>query len=213
QYYPNSSLLLREQATKSQLRAAIQAGVGLLQLSTHTEINNDYPTESIIYLTPDSLASDQLFLKEVFELLEGHQLQFVILESCDSGAGLVPSGQGIAGFAYELSLVGVPSLVYSLWPLPEGPSNAIIMRMHLYLLEGYSKPAALRQAKLDFLAETEAHRTTPFLWAGMVFTGQTGPLYAGRTVGTGTGWNWLWALLPIVVFLLLLIRNRGKKAA
>ena len=211
QRVPNCQSLLRENATRENLQQSILSGIEVLHLSTHTEIDNDFPTESVIYLSPDQDFSDQLILKDIFLLFQGHQLQFVVLESCDSGAGELPSGQGIAGFAYELSLAGVPSLVYSLWPLEESSNNFIVERLFHHLQKGLDKHRALRQAKLDYLESSPPQKSAPFYWAGMVFTGQTAPLYASELQFEPAFWLWFFGagVLGLVLFI---FRNRKKKS-
>jgi len=49
-----------------------------------------------------------------------------------------------------------------------------------YIAMGWDKPSALRQAKLDFLAESDPLTSHPFFWGGFVLIGDPSPIEIRR---------------------------------
>jgi len=74
--------------------------------------------------------------------------------------------------AFHLS--GVPSVVMSLWKVPDTQTKRIMLHFYDHLMEGDSKSVALKKAKLDYLQETvDPVLRHPYYWAGFVINGNT----------------------------------------
>jgi hypothetical protein len=65
--------------------------------------------------------------------------------------------------------------VNSLWKADDRSTELILQKFHFYLEKGYSKPAALRQAKLDYIHGNDVY-TSPNYWAHLILVGITGPV-------------------------------------
>jgi hypothetical protein len=50
-----------------------------------------------------------------------------------------------------------------------------------YLKQHRTKPQALRESKLNFLAQADELRSNPFFWASYVVIGDSSPIYPFRT--------------------------------
>ncbi len=76
--------------------------------------------------------------------------QLAVLIACSSGTGVVRQGEGIFGLKRALAIVGVPTLIVSLWNVPVQASILLMDKFFEYYRdEGASKsaPLALQQAQ------------------------------------------------------------------
>ena len=108
----------------------------------------------------------------------------VVLSACRSGAGRV-SGDGIAAFARAFIYAGTPSVVVSMWDVPDHATGLLVPAFYRAWLAGASKSRALRSAQLEMLRNLRAGRITaataagpivlpehPILWAGFSLIGE-----------------------------------------
>lgn len=66
-----------------------------------------------------------------------------------------------------------PSIVFG--KRTTSPQRSSCKKFHFYLEKGYSKSAALRQAKLDYIHGNAVY-TTPNFWAHLILVGNTDPI-------------------------------------
>jgi CHAT domain-containing protein len=93
--------------------------------------------------------------------------QLVILSACESGL----AGVGhYSNFIYEFIRRNVPSIIVSLWQIPDSPSDKIMIDFHKYLQSNPDKARALRLAMLDNLTSNN----NPGLWSSFVLYGNAG---------------------------------------
>lgn len=94
------------------------------------------------------------------------------------------------GFSYA----GVPSVTMSLWSIND-KSTAIIMHgFYKYLKKGYTKDNALRQAKLDYISQSDQMFANPYYWGGFVFIGRNDVVDLGTERNT---YLYLLLLIPV----------------
>ena len=61
---------------------------------------------------------------------------------------------------------GAASVVHSLWKVPDAATSEVMVSFYKNLLDGQSKPEALRTAKLSYLQSVIApEHSHPFYWA------------------------------------------------
>ena len=100
---------------------------------------------------------------------------------------------------------GIPSIVMSLWKVPDQETKTIMIDFYRYLKKGKSKSEALRMAKLRYLDKNEgsilAH---PYYWAGFVINGNTEPLSINIV-------SYPWGWMVFAVFGILLVSYLFKK--
>lgn len=179
----------------------------LLHFATHAFADLDNPDLSYILLAPSSSAQryDYLFLKEVGDL-PLKNVGLVTLSACQTGIGKDVPGEGIESFTRSFLAAGVPSVVTSLWAVPDRATSELMIRFYSRLAKGESVADALRGAKLEFIHSktTAAH---PSNWAAFVLTGD-GRAQVPYVIGRK------WLLLPIALLLLTVFafRRRGGKA-
>ena len=89
-----------------------------------------------------------------------------ILSACDTGRGRI-TGDGVIGLSRALITAGVPSVIVSLWAVPDAPTAALMAEFYHQLQQGQPKAQALRQAMLA----TMATHPDPRDWAAFTLIG------------------------------------------
>ena len=103
--------------------------------------------------------------------------QLVVLSTCGSGVGAVPTGEGVYGLRRALVLAGARSQVVSLWNVNDSSAPALMREFYGELARGTGRAEALRRAKLRILKQPRfAH---PYYWAGFIPAGDWTPLADG----------------------------------
>lgn len=183
---------------------------GILHLGTHAEMNATSPMYSRLVLSKNGVAVDgeadgYLHAYEIYEL--DLRAQLAVLTACETGAGKNEDGEGVRSLGFSFAYAGCPSLVMSLWKIDEKVSSEIISRFYEYLADGMPKHLALRQAKLDHLANAPEELAAPYYWAGMVLVGDVSPLEVGSF------WvQYRWWIFGLVTLVLMLLAIRWKSA-
>jgi CHAT domain-containing protein/tetratricopeptide (TPR) repeat protein len=149
----------------------------VLHLAMHGLVNDrDAMYSKLLFTqTEDTLEDNYLNAAEIFNLDLAADL--VVLSACNTGYGQVNRGEGIMSLSRAFKYAGSPSLVMSLWQIPDQPTSAIMNRFYENLMAGQRKDVALRNAKLDFLSANRGNlRSHPFYWAGLIPIGDMQPL-------------------------------------
>jgi CHAT domain-containing protein len=102
---------------------------------------------------------------EILDLDLGAEL--VVLSACDTAGGRI-TGDAVVGLARSILAAGVPSLVVSLWAVPDAPTADLMTAFYRHLAREPSRARALRQAMLD----VRARHPHPLDWAGFVLIGE-----------------------------------------
>ena len=162
----NASPLLGNQATEAQIKQQMPTA-DLIHLATHGLLNySDSPFDipGALALTPGSGEDGLLTASEILDL--ELQAELAILSACDTGRGRI-TGDGVVGLSRSLITAGVPSVVVSLWAVPDAPTAKLMTEFYRQLSSGQTKAQALRQAMLKTL---ESH-PEPRAWAAFTLVG------------------------------------------
>jgi CHAT domain-containing protein/tetratricopeptide (TPR) repeat protein len=148
----------------------------VLHLATHAKADDENGEFSFLAFseTPDTAASSRLYARDLYAMELNADL--VVLSACETGIGELRRGEGTVSLAYGFANAGVRSLVTSLWRVSDRETADLMARFYAGLRSGLSKDEALRQAKLDYLAEQKSLRAHPFFWAAFVPQGDMSPL-------------------------------------
>lgn len=104
--------------------------------------------------------------------LDGTQL--AVLSACETGLGEIRDGQGVFGLRRALELAGARTQVISLWKVDDQGTADLMVRFYQRLAEGQDRVGALRDARLDQLADPRWEH--PRYWAAFVVSGSWGPI-------------------------------------
>lgn len=147
----------------------------IIHLATHgllDELNHlGLTTPGAIALTPTSSAHSSrstdglLTTAEILEL--NLQANLVVLSACNTGIGRI-TGDGVIGLSRAIMAAGAPSLVVSLWAVPDAPTAELMTAFYQYLQHTPDKAQALRQAMLNTLEQYPNPRD----WAAFTLMGQ-----------------------------------------
>jgi CHAT domain-containing protein/Flp pilus assembly protein TadD len=107
--------------------------------------------------------------------LDGTQL--VVLSACETGIGLVRSGQGVHGLRHAFLIAGTETLVTSLWRVDDNATGMLMHRYYEKLLDP-TKPGDRLGAMVEAMQDlrNSSDYSHPFYWAPFLVIGQSGPL-------------------------------------
>jgi CHAT domain-containing protein len=97
--------------------------------------------------------------------------KLVVLSACDTGVGVVKSGEGVQGLRRALVLAGSESQVMSLWPVSDKATKDLMIPYYKALQRGEGRSEGLRQVQLQFLRGGNERRH-PFYWAAFIQSGE-----------------------------------------
>ncbi|WP_421656669.1 CHAT domain-containing protein [Leptothermofonsia sp. ETS-13] len=102
------------------------------------------------------------------EILNFHlNAELVVLSACNTGQGRI-TGDGVIGLSRAFISAGVPSVVVSLWAVPDAPTAQLMTAFYQNLQKNPDKAIALRQAMLD----TMRTYPRPLDWAAFTLIGE-----------------------------------------
>lgn len=92
--------------------------------------------------------------------------QLVVLSACNTGRGRI-TGDGVMGLARSFLVAGVPTVVASLWKVPDEATKTLMVAFYQALPKHRDRASALRQAMLETL---ETH-PNPRDWSAFITIG------------------------------------------
>ncbi|MEZ4775974.1 MAG: CHAT domain-containing tetratricopeptide repeat protein [Bacteroidia bacterium] len=141
----------------------------IIHLATHTQINDEDSRYSRITFAPVSdytRESDFLSIAEICNLRL--KADMVVLSACETGVGKLQKGEGILSLARAFTYAGAKSIVTTLWQVDDQATAVVMKSFYQYLERGYPKDRALRQAKLDYLDNSDNRLAHPFFWGAAI---------------------------------------------
>lgn len=183
---------------------------GILHLATHAKANDEEGEYSYLAFTelPDTIQNELLYAKDLYSLRLNADM--VVLSACESGVGELRRGEGVISLARGFAHAGARSLATTLWRVSDQESARLMGLFYEQLKEGRAKDEAMRNAKLQFLAQSGPELAHPFFWAAFTLTGDMAPLEARG--GGGIFPAWVFALF-IGLFVFLALRFAKRKTS
>ncbi|HIK18881.1 MAG TPA: tetratricopeptide repeat protein [Leptolyngbyaceae cyanobacterium M33_DOE_097] len=157
--------LIGTQATEATIKAQMPQA-SLIHLATHGLLDDNFGINSSIALTPTRDEDGFLTAAEISNL--SLQATLVVLSACDTGRGTI-TGDGVIGLSRSLISAGVPSVVVSLWAVPDAPTAFLMTEFYKNLETSNDKAKALRQAMLTTMQRYEKPRD----WAAFTLIGES----------------------------------------
>lgn len=174
--FKTKKIFTEKAATKQQFKHAV-ATSSIVHVATHSEISEQNPLFSTIFLKSESPAADTLESEQAlyaYELFDAAlNSEFIMLNSCSSGSGNYMQGTGIMGISRALRYAGAKSLALNLWPVHDKAASEFATDFYTFINQGHTKNEAVRLAKLNQLNSGNAN---PHFWGAYVMIGNPAPL-------------------------------------
>lgn len=168
----NTSALTGAAATEQTIKQRI-GSARVVHFATHGLLEYGNPQDSGVSDVPGAIAlapgqgEDGLLTSaEILETLH-LQAELVVLSACDTGLGDI-TGDGVIGLARSLIAAGTPSVLVSLWAVPDAPTADLMLDFYKEWGEGKNKAQALRHAMLKTMEE----HPDPKDWAAFTLIGE-----------------------------------------
>ena len=172
----NTKPLIGSEATESEVVKRLPQA-RIIHLATHGIFNDVQGLNSGVALTlsippssplkkGENHKNDGLLTAgEIFDLKLNADL--VVLSACDTGRGKI-TGDGVVGLSRSFISAGVPSVLVSLWSVPDAPTASLMTEFYQNLSKNSDKATALRQAMLTTMKQHPA----PKDWAAFTLIGE-----------------------------------------
>lgn len=171
-----TSSLIGDAARKSSVIKQM-ANAHLIHLATHGLLYQNNVITGIpgaLALAPNPNLNQDAQPDDNYGLLTANEIinlnltaDLVVLSACDTGLGRV-SGDGVAGLSRAFLAAGVPSVLVSLWKVPDAPTSELMIAFYQNLKNNVHDPAqALQQAMLTL----QKKYPNPLDWAAFVLMG------------------------------------------
>jgi len=160
----NTQAITGAQGTKAEIvQKMLQASI--IHLATHGLLDDVRGLGSAIALAPSGKDDGLLTAEEIFDLKL--QANLVVLSACNTGEGRI-TGDGVIGLSRALISAGVPSVIVSLWAVPDAPTSELMQSFYQNLQNNPDKAQALRQAMLTTMKTHPGPRN----WAAFTLIGE-----------------------------------------
>ncbi len=179
----------------------------IIHLAMHTVLNDQYPMHSkmLFYQEKDSVDDGNLNTYEVYGI--PLKAKMVILSSCNTGSGILHSGEGILSLARGFIYSGSQSVIMSMWEIEDRSGTEIVENFYRHLKKGNTKSTALRKARKDYLQKADMLRSHPYFWSSLVIYGNNAPLYySGRWL------LFIMAVLILIGVLFAILRYKSRNS-
>ncbi|MFE1745134.1 CHAT domain-containing protein, partial [Coleofasciculus sp. H7-2] len=163
----NTTALTGKQATESAIVQKLPKAK-MIHLATHGLLD-DFQGLGIpgaVALTPSGTDDGLLTASEILNLKLNAEL--VVLSACDTGQGKL-TGDGVIGLSRSLITAGVPSVIVTLWSIPDSPSALLMTEFYRNLQQKPDKAQALRSAMLTTMKQ---YPNKPSAWAAYTLIGE-----------------------------------------
>lgn len=152
----------------------------IIHLAMHTLVDDSRPAFSKMLFAGAKEESNDGMLNtyEVYSI--PLKAMMVVLSSCNTGSGMLVSGEGILSLARGFLYAGSRSAVMSMWEVDDASASEVIHSFYKNMRSGQTKSSALRDARLKFLRTADQGRSHPYYWATLVIYGDDTPLWYNR---------------------------------
>ncbi|MBW4479981.1 MAG: CHAT domain-containing protein [Tolypothrix brevis GSE-NOS-MK-07-07A] len=165
----NTKPLIGKAATETEVVAKMPQAK-IIHLATHGLFDDLRGLGSAIALAPSGKDDGLLTAEEILNFKQKLNADLVVLSACDTGRGRI-TGDGVIGLSRAFISAGVPSVVVSLWAVPDGETAFLMERFYENWLQNIDEPdkaTALRNAMLT----TKQKYPNPRQWAAFTLIGE-----------------------------------------
>ncbi len=142
----------------------------LIHFATHASVDPENELNSVLFLHSDAASGDgRLEMDEIMKTEVNANL--VLLSACETGAGLLKTGEGVMSLARAFQYAGAKSVFMSLWRANDQSAHPIVLDFIRNYKSGMTKDVALQKSKLKYLETADPLLRNEFYWAGFVVSG------------------------------------------
>jgi CHAT domain-containing protein len=168
------TLRRRDEATEARLKEDDRLGMlahhRYVLLSAHGFLSTEAPSLSAVVLGQRDLTPDADGYVTAAEWTSYTlRSDLIVISACETGAGRVIEGEGVAGLPYALFVAGNRNAMLSLWPVADRSTAELVSRFFGHLRAGRSQSEALTRTKREFIREGKFR--APLFWAPFVLWG------------------------------------------
>ncbi|MGW8123341.1 CHAT domain-containing protein [Roseivirga echinicomitans] len=138
--------------------------------------------------------------------LAGLQARLAILSACESGIGEMNKGEGAFSIARGFALVGVPSIVMSLWSVNDNVTSDLMVNTHKLLNEKVPINVAISETKRGYLQQADNYTSHPYYWAAFISLGTPITIETEKPA-----WINITIIVSLTALILLILVFRNKK--
>jgi CHAT domain-containing protein/uncharacterized protein HemY len=169
----NTKAIIGKDATKTAIKQ-LMPKASIIHLATHGILDDVRgmgsalalaPSQGRFALSPSDNDDGLLTAEQILEMKLNAEL--VVLSACNTGRGRI-TGDGVIGLSRSLISAGVPSVLVSLWSVPDAPTASLMTNFYQNLQNSPDKAQALRQAMLT----TMKQHPNPRDWAAFTLIGE-----------------------------------------
>ncbi len=166
------------------------AAYQIIHLATHGKADANIGDYSYLAFTatPDSTKERLLYAKDIYNL--SLNAEMIVLSACETGDGEFFKGEGVVSLGSAFFYAGAKSIVSTLWSVDDASTKKLIEFFYRGIKAGQTKSAALRQAKLQYLEQTNYPH--PFYWAAFIGNGDMKAI--PKSSGFWTYFKWILGL-------------------
>ncbi|MEM1118963.1 MAG: CHAT domain-containing tetratricopeptide repeat protein [Bacteroidota bacterium] len=148
----------------------------LVHVATHGTLDNLHPENAfLVFASTKQDPAGLLFASEIYPTLL--PIEHLVLMVCQTAGGQIRKGEGLFSLVQTFLYAGVQSIVGNLWDVMDEEAPSLVKYYYEHLLDQQTtKAQALRQAKLDYLAQENDKFAHPYYWAGFVIIGKDAPM-------------------------------------
>ncbi|MFQ5629083.1 MAG: CHAT domain-containing protein [bacterium] len=194
-YENRTKIFIRDQATKAIFKEHVE-NHRLIHFATHAFADRTFDAFSGLVLAATSDTTDDGLLMgyEIADLLL--QAELITLSACETGRGLVVSGEGVLGLPRLFLGAGAKSVLMTRWVIDDKFASQLLPMFYEFCLnQSSTKARALAEAKRqvfhDKVAAGNTYLQHPFYWASYTLYGNPGKIQSTN--------SWFLILIVIVI--------------
>ena len=121
----------------------------------------------------DGSAEDGMLTAEEISALDLSTVSWAVLSGCETGTGVILSGEGVLGLRRAFEVAGVGTLIMSLWSVEDIATRLWMGELYAARLSGRSTPESIRDASLAIIEtrRRDGLADHPFFWGAFVAAG------------------------------------------
>ncbi len=159
----------------------------IIHIASHACVDQEDGMLNQIFLSDGGITNYEIYNSNL-------NAELTVLSACNTGIGEIQNGEGVLNLAKGFLMAGSKSALMSLWSVNDCTTSELMQSFYSNLKKGDSRNKAIREAKLNFLANANKLHAHPYYWGAFVHYGKNDPINESRGFG-----KFYWAVLLILM--------------